>query len=230
MFEKKGPRDTCGAEKNDCQNPTNFGDEPQEHSAPVSPTLARALGFAEAGVAVFACRPHDEVDANGRMHAAKSPYTARGHKDATTNELVIRSLWQRWSDALIGIPTGKASGTVTADVDVKNIYGYPDGVEKIASRNDVLPGVDIKAEGGYIIAWNELGPDNLKALTPYPLALEDAFQAAKRSNGSTQRSPTPPGRHAPMTMRREDLAREYERAREWLADEGWEPAPADAAH
>ncbi len=197
--------------------------------------LERALAFAAADIPIFPC--------NG---ASKKPYTDHGFKDATTDQAQIKGWWQRHPDASIGIPTGKASGLAVVDIDRKNgkdgfhpylergielpatrvnptpsggehhIYAYPDGIDKIASRNDVLSGVDIKVDGGYVIAHGNLMPDDLKALTPYPLALEDAFKAAKRPNGSTQSSPTSPPRHATLAPRKEDLAREYDRAREWL--------------
>ena len=48
----------------------------------------------------------------------KHPRTARGFKEASTNEDQIDAWWQRWPDAGVAIATGEA-GLVVIDVDVK---------------------------------------------------------------------------------------------------------------
>src|SRR5215472_3075454 len=50
----------------------------------------------------------------------KQPLMQHGFRDATRDEKQIRARWTRWPKALIGMPTGKASGIVVADVDVKD--------------------------------------------------------------------------------------------------------------
>jgi hypothetical protein len=129
-----------------------------------------ALLYAEQGVPVFPCRPN------------KTPWTVHGFKDATTDEKQIRSWWSHHPDALIGVPTGEASGWLVLDIDVKdgakgaeslsalikthgqlpatrvtqtrsggwhyyfkNVPGVRNSTSKIA------PGVDVRAEGGYVI-------------------------------------------------------------------------------
>jgi hypothetical protein len=47
----------------------------------------------------------------------KHPRTAHGVKDATTDEAQIRTWWDQWSDANVGIATGKVSSLVVVDVD-----------------------------------------------------------------------------------------------------------------
>ena len=126
--------------------------------------LERAQALAAQGIPVFPCK------------ADKSPLTPNGFKDATTDLEIIRELWANWSDALIGIPTGAASGFAAIDIDRRgdkdgfsslaereielprtcayqtlnngehHLYQRPD-VDKFPSRNGVLPGVDIKADG-----------------------------------------------------------------------------------
>lgn len=113
-------------------------------------------------------------------HIGKHPRTEHGLFDASTDEAVIRQWWTRWPDANIGVATGTASGLVVLDIDprqagnetladlerghgalphtVESVTGgggrhtffrHPDGHTK--SRN-LAPGIDIKADGGYVVA------------------------------------------------------------------------------
>ena len=68
-----------------------------------------ALGYAEAGVAVFPC-----FEAGPRV---KEPRTQHGHHDATTDFTKIRTWWKCWPDALVGIPAGPNSGIWVLDID-----------------------------------------------------------------------------------------------------------------
>ena len=52
----------------------------------------------EQNIPVFPCR------------ADKKPYTEHGFKDASKNLEQIAEWWTKWPDALIGVPTGAASG------------------------------------------------------------------------------------------------------------------------
>lgn len=65
-----------------------------------------ALAFARAGWPL-----HPVCD------RTKRPLTLHGHKDATTDEVVIREWWQRWPNALVSIPTGPTTGLWVLDVD-----------------------------------------------------------------------------------------------------------------
>ena len=108
----------------------------------------------------------------------KHPRTSTGFKKASTNEKVIRR-W-RWETANIGIATGAVSGLLVIDIDprhggdktikalIKELGELPpaprvktgDGWHlyflhpgrHVASRNDFAQGIDIKADGGYVIA------------------------------------------------------------------------------
>jgi hypothetical protein len=75
--------------------------------------LDQALAYTEKGWPVFPCR----WDGGPRLR--KTPLTRNGFKDAFRDPVAIRRWWARWPDALIGMPTGKASGFVVLDVDVK---------------------------------------------------------------------------------------------------------------
>lgn len=114
-------------------------------------------------------------------NAAKHPRTPRGLKDATTDESQIRSWWQRWPSANVGIATGADSGNVVLDVDprhggdeslaeLEREHGaLPATVEvhtggggrhlyfvypghKVSNRADLRPGLDVRGDGGYVVA------------------------------------------------------------------------------
>jgi hypothetical protein len=140
----------------------------------------------------------------------KHPRTKHGFKDASTDPAQIRRWWKAWPQANIGVPTGEASGLVVVDIDPRNggnltrgdleaehgkftdtvqsetggggqhlVYEAP--ADELRCGTDALgPGIDIKAEGGYIVAppslhasglcyeWEATsGPDDMP-LAPLP--------------------------------------------------------------
>jgi hypothetical protein len=126
--------------------------------------LSAALRYAGLGLAVFPC---------GRD---KRPYTENGFKDASTDARRIRSWWSKHPDAMIGMPTGPASGIDVLDIDVKNVDGFaalpgwsdmspvlvrtPSGGAHVWFKSEgtirnsvgkIAPGVDTRGEGGYVI-------------------------------------------------------------------------------
>ena len=110
----------------------------------------------------------------------KHPMTTNGFKDATRDESKIRDWWWNYPTANIGVPTGAVSGFDVLDVDprhggeqsledVESESGaLPDTVEQqtggggrhilfrhsvgMSSKVGVRPGLDYRADGGYIIA------------------------------------------------------------------------------
>jgi hypothetical protein len=111
----------------------------------------------------------------------KHPRTGHGIKDATTDENKIEHWWAKWPHANIGIATGYLSGLLVLDVDPRHggdesLKGILSGVRvpetptvrtggggrhfyfkcptdlRVRSRNSILPGLDVKADGGYAIA------------------------------------------------------------------------------
>ncbi|MGA2933930.1 MAG: bifunctional DNA primase/polymerase [Methanomicrobiales archaeon] len=107
----------------------------------------------------------------------KHPRTPNGLKDATTDREIIRGWWQRWPGSNLAIVTGR--GLFVVDIDPRHggslealekavgtlpktwthrtgggglhlLYRVPKGTT-IPSRVGVLPGIDIKGEGGYIL-------------------------------------------------------------------------------
>lgn len=136
---------------------------------PETSRLATARQLASDGYHVFPLRPN-----------AKTPLTRHGFHDATTDPTQISEWWTRHPNANIGIACG-ASGIIVADLDIKNGVDGPgnwstvvDGVDHRpavrvstpsggthllwrgtgvnSSNGEVAPGVDVKAEGGYIVA------------------------------------------------------------------------------
>jgi len=67
-----------------------------------------AFNYARSGKPVFPC------------HTNKAPKVTGGFKSASRDFDTIDKWWSEWPDALIGLPTGKASGLLVLDIDVKN--------------------------------------------------------------------------------------------------------------
>lgn len=130
--------------------------------------LNEALEYASRGWAVFPCR-------------GKVPLTANGFKDATTSPEQIGAWWRQYPDANIAVATGKISGIVVVDIDIKKgvagdeslfaleqKYGKlpdtptsitPSGgrhyffkyVNPVPCKVGIAPGIDIRGDGGYVI-------------------------------------------------------------------------------
>ncbi len=111
----------------------------------------------------------------------KHPRTPRGCLDATTDAEQIRAWWSQWPDANVGVATGgglvvididprhggdegfdelverfgKIPDTVEALTGSKGRHIYltvPQGVEVRNSAGVLAPGVDVRGEGGYVVA------------------------------------------------------------------------------
>jgi hypothetical protein len=115
----------------------------------------------------------------------KKPRTKRGFKDATTDEGQVRRWWTRFPDALIGVPTGSASGLLVIDVDPAGVdfilgehgdllgktrqhntrrgfhylFRAPADISIGCSAGKLAEGVDVRGDGGYIIWWPAAGLD-----------------------------------------------------------------------
>jgi hypothetical protein len=103
----------------------------------------------------------------------------KGFQDATTDEATITHWWTDMPDANIGIATGAVSGLVVLDVDGeggeaslaalerehgplpetptvltgkgRHLYFSHPGVA-VPSRVHVAPGLDVRGDGGYVVA------------------------------------------------------------------------------
>ena len=178
-----------------------------------------ALKLADTGAPVFPCREKDEIKIikhRKRLLKAKTPLTPNGFRGATTDAATIESWWRRWPNALVGLVTGKASGLLVVDIDPKgaawfeaNAARMPAGLVQTTkkgrhlyfkhvpgiaiSTNNPVSGVDIRAEGGYVIAWGCEGlpaVGSLEDVTPLPDWLRIALQP-RTTPLAASKAPTP---------------------------------------
>jgi len=128
-----------------------------------------ALSLSSSGIPIFPVKPD------------KKPYIKSWQDKATTDPLMVKKWWQQWPEANVAMPTGDKSGFVAVDVDVKNgVDGYeslssieamfggqstrrietPSGgvhliyscKQMVKTRTGILGGIDIRGDGGYIVA------------------------------------------------------------------------------
>lgn len=122
--------------------------------------LDRALALAALGKPVFPCRPLTEPDPRKR----KAPYEAGGFKTATTDRAQIEAWAKRYPDALVGLPTGKASGLFVVDLDTKGGKDGPGNFMRLTESQAAHPTLEIKtASGGLHLYY--LDPDGRGAST-----------------------------------------------------------------
>jgi bifunctional DNA primase/polymerase-like protein len=150
---------------------------------------ARTLGGM--GYAVFPCQ------------ANKRPATPHGFKEAVGDPGAIEELWARCPGVLVGVATGMMSGVAVLDIDAKHntarqwyaehrdrlqparthrtrsggvhlIYEHRPGLNCSVSK--IAHGIDVRADGGYLIWWPAAGLEVLvdPGLKPWPdwLAVE----------------------------------------------------------
>lgn len=192
-----------------------------------------ALRFAASGVPVFPLHAGCEklcgkAECAGICKNAKKPLVSGGFKAATTDPETIEGWRQKWPGAMIGVPTGAASGFAVVDLDMKNgkngevafddylaEHGeeWPETVEvetptggrhlifrHVAGsvcKTGVLPGVDTRGDGGYVVfAPSKLGDGRkykvVNAVKPAEMspAIAALFRKGKPNN-STAPEATP---------------------------------------
>lgn len=143
--------------------------------------LEAALHYAELGYRVFPCAP-----------GQKTPLTARGFHDATTDSATIEAWWRRHPSANVAIAT---EGLLVVDVDGADnrwLQGQPERLNELATgavsitprggrhfifrqptgaslrcqASRLAPHVDVRADGGYILAPPSTVDDKAYAFVP----------------------------------------------------------------
>lgn len=184
-----------------------------------------ALEYARRGLPVFPCS------------IQKKPLTKHGFKDATTDEQTIQQWWSKAPKSSIGIATGSPSGLLVVDVDLPDgpdslskleeehrplpvtleqrtgsggrhlIFKNPVGVTIKNSAGKIGLNLDIRCEGGYIIAppsrgWNskaecETGTQyewvNDLPIAEAPGWLIDMLRVEKKPDRKAKERPATPG-------------------------------------
>jgi hypothetical protein len=132
-------------------------------------------------------------------NANKQPLTEHGLHDAVSGEAAARALFHRPGVAMIGVPTGAASGFVVIDLDVKDgrpglewlaanehripptrrhgtksggvhlLFEHPAGRRIRNSASRIAPGVDVRGDGGYVIVPPSPGYSITSDAMPAPL-------------------------------------------------------------
>jgi hypothetical protein len=157
-----------------------------------------ALTLAPMGLACFPCAE------------SKRPACRHGFHEATTDPAALRELWTRSPGELIGVSTGEASGFDVLDIDPKHpeafdwcrshhdrlpktrvhktrsggvhvLFRHTQGLRCSASR--IARGVDVRANGGYIIWWPATGLPVLRAapLADWPKWLLDQLMSSPQA-------------------------------------------------
>jgi putative DNA primase/helicase len=145
--------------------------------------MRTGLELANAGIPVFPCKPD------------KTPDTAHGFKDATTDANRIKLFFRR-PNLLLGMPTGLRSNIDVIDEDPRNggnlstlrplpmkavartrsggrhvFFRHRDGIK---NTTGLRTGIDVRGEGGYVVLWAHskygewLKGDLLTDLPDYP--------------------------------------------------------------
>lgn len=161
----------------------------------------------------------------------KHPRTAHGLKDASRDPAIIREWWRRWPDANVGIVTGPESGILVLDVDGKQgeeslielgrrgfhlpdthtvrtggggqhlYFLWPERTNVRNSAGKIAPGLDIRSQGGYVVAPPSLHASgaryeiNESAMPPVPCP-EWLLSLCQGPKGAQARLDTP----APATV------------------------------
>ncbi len=112
-----------GIQPNQQQSGQSSEAKPGGGQVPPLSLLEAALDYAKDGWAVLPLHSAAQGTCScGKKSCAtpgKHPRTKNGYKDASTDASIIEQWWTRWPDANIGLATGKVSGRVVLDVDVK---------------------------------------------------------------------------------------------------------------
>ena len=175
-----------------------------------------AKQFWDTDSSIFPCIPN-----------TKKPLTPHGYKDASNDPEIIDKWWRQNPTANIGLPTGAINNLVVVDVDVKNgsnglsslkalqsdvgelitytvntpsgglHYFFQPPNEPIKNRVNFRDGIDIRGDGGYVLAvgssidGNEYTPvDETQTINPLPALLRDLLTTSAANDGTFRQSVT----------------------------------------
>ena len=174
----------------------------------MSELLAAALSYVKRGFCVIPIQAHE-----------KRPLIAwEEYQDRAATEEEIKTWWAKWPEANIGIVTGAISGLVVIDLDSEeaknNLKEMLPGYDLMAvprsrtgkgwqlffkhpgtpiqNRAGIIPGLDVRGDGGYVVAPPSIHPNGKVYKWQVPLTGElpkhpvDLFKliAAPTGNGS----------------------------------------------
>src|SRR5262249_54664352 len=168
----------------------------------------------------------------------KAPTCPHGFKDASRDAATLQQLWTNYPGPLIGVPTGAVSGIDALDIDAKHaqarewwaanrvrlpptrvhrtrsaglhcVFQHTAGLSCSVGR--VARGVDVRADGGYIIWWPAIGLPVLHDTqpAPWPQWLQQMLQSPLQ-----QAPPEPPHRVVPDDRRIRRILERLEAAAE----------------
>lgn len=162
-------------------------------------------------------------------NTGKHPHTFNGVKDATDDVARIHAWWTQWPYANVAIAAGRESGVIIIDVDPRHdghislerfeqergeflpptqtantggggkhlFYAYPE--QGCPGRNPWLPGVEVKSDGGYVIAppsrhasglayaWNP-APEGVNGFSQLPIDVLESIGSNRSGIESGVRS------------------------------------------
>jgi hypothetical protein len=132
-------------------------------------------------------RAHPEPDPLHGQCRGECGNDGHGFYDATTDEVKLRTWWMRWPEANVGIRTGAVSGLGVIDLDPgkggatsftalsrdlgplpptrevetgsQGRHVYLQYREGVTSRAGVRPGIDLRGDGGYVVAPPSVHPN-----------------------------------------------------------------------
>jgi hypothetical protein len=168
----------------------------------------------------------------------KRPTSPHGFLNASTDPVALRKLWEKYPGQLVGIRTGDASGIDVLDLDRQHpealhwwtvhrnrlpltrthrtrsgglhlLFQHRLGLRCSIGR--IVPGVDIRADAGYVIWWPAAGLPVLSdgPLAPWPKWLCAQLEMPRRP--VTPRFTVPDPHLLARLVRRIAVAREGER-------------------
>ena len=125
------------------------------------------------------CKAKKDCSSPGKHPHWGEKTLRRGVKDATVDPKQIKAWWKHWPNANIGIATGRISGVVVIDIDgpdgeksLKKLQRqceklpktlraqtgkgahlfFRSGGHEYKNRTAIYPGIDIRGDGGYVVA------------------------------------------------------------------------------